>query len=197
MSEQALDLRTTLAVLRRHRGLLVGAIALGVAAGVAYSMLRLPQFSSTSLVLLPPPTVASTGHSSSRDAATQVRIADSDAVLGPAGSAVRPRLSARQVRKRVAISSATDEIVKIRASGVTGASAHQLAGAVANAYVTFVRQAASALDKTALAELATRADSLSTQFNTVQTEIDKAIDRTALETPTPRRAEAKPRSSGS
>ena len=54
VSEQALDLRTTLAVLRRHRGLLVGAIALGAAAGVAYSMLRLPQFSSTSLVLLPP-----------------------------------------------------------------------------------------------------------------------------------------------
>jgi capsular polysaccharide biosynthesis protein len=183
VSEQALDLRTTLAVLRRHRGLLVGAIALGAAAGVAYSMLRLPQFSSTSLVLLPPTTVASNGHSSSRDAATQVKIADSDAVLGPAGSAVRPPLSARQVRERVAISSATDEIVKIRASGVTGPAAKQLAGAVANSYVTFVRETASALDKTALAELATRADALRTQFNTVQTEIDKANERTALETP--------------
>jgi len=183
VSEQALDLRTTLAVLRRHRGLLVGAIALGFAAGVAYSMLRLPQFSSTSLVLLPPPTVASTGHSSSRDAATQVRIADSDAVLGPAGSAVQPRLSARQVRKQVAISSPTDEIVKIRASAATGASAHQLAGAVADAYVSFVREAASALDKTALAELGTRADSLGTLLDNMKSEIAKAKDRAAVETP--------------
>ena len=170
VSEQALDLRTTLAVLRRHRGMLAGAAVVGLAAGLAYSILRPPEFTSTSLVLLPPPTVATAGQSSTRDAATQVKIAQSDVVLGPAGASMEPKLTARQVANRISIGSPTNEIIQIRALGTAGDSAQRLSRAVADSYVTYVRQAASALDSTALAELRTRADTLRNQVNSLQEE---------------------------
>ena len=53
MSQQALDLRRSIQIVRRHK-LLVGImVALGLLAGGAYAVLHPPMVTSTALVLLP------------------------------------------------------------------------------------------------------------------------------------------------
>ena len=53
MSQQALDLRRSIQIVRRHR-LLVGImVALGLLVGGAYAVLNPPMVTSTALVLLP------------------------------------------------------------------------------------------------------------------------------------------------
>ena len=53
MSQQALDLRRSVQIVRRHK-LLVGImVALGLLAGGAYAALHPPMVTSTALVLLP------------------------------------------------------------------------------------------------------------------------------------------------
>ena len=53
MSQQALDLRRSIQIVRRHK-LLVGiTAALGLLAGGAYAVLNPPMVTSTALVLLP------------------------------------------------------------------------------------------------------------------------------------------------
>ena len=75
MSEQALDLRRSLQIVRRHK-IIVGIVAvLGLLAGVAYTVLNPPMLTSTALVVLPP---------STHDMATQVVIAGSNPVLAGA-----------------------------------------------------------------------------------------------------------------
>ena len=53
MSQEALDLRRSIQIVRRHK-LLVGImVALGLLAGGAYAVLNPPMVTSTALVLLP------------------------------------------------------------------------------------------------------------------------------------------------
>ena len=54
MSEQALDLRRSLRIVRRHKIILGIFAALGLLAGVAFTVLRPPMLASKALVVLPP-----------------------------------------------------------------------------------------------------------------------------------------------
>ena len=53
MSEQALDLRRSVRIVRRHKILVGMVLALGLVAGGAYAELHPPTLTSTALVLLP------------------------------------------------------------------------------------------------------------------------------------------------
>ena len=72
MSEQALDLRRSLQIVRRHKIIVGVCAALGLLAGAGYTLLNPPMLASNALVALPP---------STHDMATQVVIASSDHVL--------------------------------------------------------------------------------------------------------------------
>ena len=72
MSEQPLDLRGSLRMVRRHKILVLVCAALGLLAGVCYTVLRPPMPVSNALVVLPPTT---------HNVATQIVIATSDPVL--------------------------------------------------------------------------------------------------------------------
>ena len=64
MSQQALDLRRSIQIVRRHK-LLVGImVALGLLAGGAYAVLKPPMVTSTALVLLPQSSASCAGRSS-------------------------------------------------------------------------------------------------------------------------------------
>ena len=144
MTEQIIDLRSTWAILRRRAGVLVLAGAVGAAAGGAVVYLHPPAYSSTSLVLLPPPPqgAASAG---AHTIDTQVQIASSEAVLGPAGVAVKPGLTAAQVGDRVDVEAKTSDVIQITATGATPKQAETLSQAVAEAEVSYLEEAASTL----------------------------------------------------
>ena len=61
MSQQALDLRRSIQILRRRKVLLCLMVALGILAGGAYAWLHPPMVTSTALVLLPQSVQAAQG----------------------------------------------------------------------------------------------------------------------------------------
>src|SRR5262252_3555093 len=72
MSDQPLDLRRSLRILRRHKIFVAASVALGLAGGLCFAVLSTPMLTSNALVVLP---------SSVHDISTQVLIATSDPVL--------------------------------------------------------------------------------------------------------------------
>jgi subunit length determinant Wzz-like protein len=184
VSEQVVDLRSTVAILRRNRVVLVGAAVLGLAAGGCYVPLRPAMYTSSSLVLLPPPAQTSSGQVTSRDVETEVRIASSDVVLGPAGAAVSPQMSAHTVARRVDINAPTSDVIQIKASARTPALAEALSQAVADADVTYLKEAASSLSNAQLAALTARGNLLQASLDSVTGEIHKTVSRGQNEDPT-------------
>lgn len=147
MSEQVVDLQSPWAVLRRHIRTLAVAGALGALVGGALLFLLPAQYSSTSEVLFPATPPNSSGQASTHDIATQVQIALSDVVLGPAGQSIGSGLSAEEVAKRVEITSPTADILKIVAKGASSAEAQEIASAVATADVAFAGAGANVIQQ--------------------------------------------------
>ena len=142
MAEQAVDLQSWFSNFRRHRGLLVLAATLGAASGAAFVVALPPQYSSQSLVLLPP--VQDTGSGTpARNVATEVKVASSDVVLGPAGKAVTPRMSTRKMGESVTITASTDDVLQIQALADTADRAEKLASAVAASELAYLEEAAA------------------------------------------------------
>ncbi|WP_406832179.1 hypothetical protein ABEG17_04960 [Pedococcus sp. KACC 23699] len=182
MTEQIIDLRSAWAIVRRRAGVLVLAGAVGAAAGGAAVYVRPPAFSSTSLVLLPPPPQGSSGVGA-HSIDTQVQIASSEAVLGPAGRALRPRLTAPEVGVRVDVEPKTSDVLQMTATGATAQEAQALAEAVATAEVDYLKAAASTLGEEARKALADRATTLDRNLAAVSTELEKTKTRLQSESP--------------
>lgn len=126
MSEQALDLRRSLRIVWRHKIIVGVAGAIGLAAGVALTVLSPPQFTSSALVELPP---------SVHTLATQVVIAGSDDVLA---GAHQPGMSLQTLRSQIQVSGITSAIFSITSQGKTAAEAEGIANAVAQSYTGYV-----------------------------------------------------------
>ena len=138
MSEQALDLRKSLRIVRRHR-IIVGIVALlGLLAGVGYAVLKPPMLSSTALVVVP---------SATHDMATQVVIAGSNPVLSDALQGVKPVMSLQTLHSHVQVKSLTSNIISISTQAKTAAQAEGTANAVANSYIAYVSAAHSVAGK--------------------------------------------------
>ena len=117
--------------------MLVIAAVLGVAAGLSFVLLRPPLYSSTSTVLLPPVKTVD-GQTPVRDVQTEIRIATSDGVFGPAGQAVTPPLSVQAMARHVHVSAPTSDVISIQARAATPELARALSRAVASAEVDYV-----------------------------------------------------------
>ncbi|MGH3401116.1 MAG: YveK family protein [Streptosporangiaceae bacterium] len=138
MSEQALDLKRSLRIVRRH-WIIVGVFALlGVLAGAGYGTVKPPMLSSQALVALP---------ANTHDVSTQVVVADSTPVLLQALPHVQPGMSLQVLRNRVSVTSLTTNIVSITAMGRTAADAQITANAVASSYITYANSTKSAAGK--------------------------------------------------
>lgn len=141
MSEQALDLRRSVRVVRRHR-LLVGITAvLGLLAGVALALLSRPVFTSTALIVLPgaPQSAQATaGPGTGTFMETQAVIAGSDPVLSGALPHITPPVSLQKLRGEVQASSQTSNILSISARARTAAQAVDTTNAVARSYVSYI-----------------------------------------------------------
>lgn len=134
MSDQALDLRKSLHIVRRRWVIVVAAAGIGLAAGVGYAVVNPPKLTSTANVLLAAPTPISPQNTPP----AQVFVASSQPVMAQAMLHIQPAMSIGDIQHAVDIKSQANSIISISAKGRTAAQASMIANAVANSYVAFV-----------------------------------------------------------
>ena len=150
MSQQALDLRGSIQIVRRHR-LLVGImVALGLLVGGAYAVLDPPMVTSTALVLLPQSGQAGVNGAAAAAngvpdpfTATQEVIAKSNPVLLAALPDIRPAMSINDLRGEVQIGSLTPYVISVSVQGKAAAHTVANANVVAKSYIRYVGSASS------------------------------------------------------
>ena len=176
MSEQNLDMGAVWATLRRHLRLLLLVLVVGAVAGVALAVWRPPQWTSTSVVLLPPSSESGVG-AAERDSGTQVRVAASDLVLGQAGRRVVPRLDLHEIQEAVEVSATTPDVLRFTARADGAEEARELADAAAAAELRYVSSAAARLRDAARSGRETRLQTLRATLRTVDRDIRATTER--------------------
>ena len=147
MSQQDLDMRSSMQMVRRRKKLFGGVAALGLLIGAAYAFLTAPAVSSTALVVVsgfPPPltnsanTVGDAGAQTSL--ATQIVIANSSPVLAAALPKVSPPANSPEaLGNRISVAAVDgSDVLSITATGKTAEQAENTANAVANSYIAYV-----------------------------------------------------------
>ena len=150
MSQQALDLRKSIQITRRHK-LLVGiVVALGVLGGAAYAVLNPPLLASTALIAIPAPLSvqqAPATNTSGTDpyTATQQVVAGSYPVLLNALPHIRPATSLNSLRQDVQVGILSTDILSVTAKGKNATEAETSANAVADSYIRYVGSPRSAV----------------------------------------------------
>jgi capsular polysaccharide biosynthesis protein len=129
MSEQPLNLKRSLQILRQHRVLFGLIVMLGLFAGAGYAALNPPLYTDTALVVLSP---------STPNMATQALIAGSNPVLAEAARSLDPAVPLQTLRGRVQVTTPIVYVLSINAQGQTAAQAVDTANAVADSYVAYV-----------------------------------------------------------
>ena len=150
MSQQGLDLRRSVQIVRRHKVLVGIVVALGLLIGGAYAKFNPPMLTSTTLIVLPQSatgtqqTTTSSGQNTvSPYTATQLVIADSNQVLAAALPNVKPTMSLEKLHSRVQVASVTSYIISVSAQGKSAADAEATANAVAGSYIAYVNSPSS------------------------------------------------------
>jgi capsular polysaccharide biosynthesis protein len=144
MSQQALDLRRSIQLARRHRLLIGVMVVLGILVGCAYSVLKPPTLTATALVVFPQSTQSANAAAAAADGGTDTFIstleviASSNPVLAAALPSARPTMSLEQLRQVVDIGSASTNIISVSASAKLAADAEATANAVADSYTKYV-----------------------------------------------------------
>jgi capsular polysaccharide biosynthesis protein len=141
MSQQSLDLKSSVHAVRRHRKLFVAVVIVGLLIGAAFAVLNPPKLSSTALVVLPQaasdvnqsdPTALNT------EMQTQTVIASSDPVLAAALPHVSPAVSLQQLEHQVKVTNVAGSILSITVTAKTASEAETTANAVAESYKAYV-----------------------------------------------------------
>jgi capsular polysaccharide biosynthesis protein len=150
MSQQALDLRSAIKTVRKHRMIFGVIVVLGLLIGGAYAVVKPPMISSTALVVLPglsaqnaQSSATGTGEASDTFIDTQVVIAGSDPVLSAALPNISPATSFSALQGEVQVSSTAGSIISFSASGKNAGQAETTANAVANSYIAYVSSSAN------------------------------------------------------
>ncbi|MFC5729982.1 MULTISPECIES: hypothetical protein [Nocardioides] len=183
MAEQAVDLRSALAAWTRHRLLMGLAGLLGAAAGVGLAQVVPPYYTSTSQVLLPI-APAESEEAGDRDRDTEIEIASSDVVLGPAGRAVSPQLTPAQAEDMVSVEAPSDDVIAFRVRAESPAQAEALAKELAKAEVAYSNGSAGSLTRARSTALVERRQTLKDSLDAVSAEIETTSRRAATVSPT-------------
>jgi capsular polysaccharide biosynthesis protein len=131
MSDQPLDLRRSMQVIRRHWIAVTVVTLLGLAAGAGYTDYKPPMLTSGALVQL------STANAATM--ASQVVIANSDTVLATALPNVAPQMTLAQLHTLVKVTSLSSSILSVSASGKTAHDAQQTVAAVRDSYLKWAK----------------------------------------------------------
>jgi len=129
MSQQPLDLRKSIAIIRRLKVMAGLVSAVGFFVGVAYGAVNPPGVSSTTVVSLP---------ASVRSTATEVVIASSDPVLSAAAARINLAVPVAELRSEIQVTSPTDYLLSITATTASASDSEAIANAVAESYISYV-----------------------------------------------------------
>lgn len=143
MSEQPLDLKSSLHIVRRRLAVVGLAAALGVLAGGGFTALNPPTYTSSALVALA---------GSTPSVPSQAVIASSGPVLTGALHSLNQAMPLQTLRSRVQVANPISYVLSISAEGNTAAEAKAISNAVAASYVAYVN-AANDPDKQVQAEV--------------------------------------------
>jgi capsular polysaccharide biosynthesis protein len=154
--------------------------AVGVALGVLYVASVPAQLSSTTLLLFPG--AGGVPGESEEETVTQVHIVRSTPVLERAGKSVSPVLSAPEVKERIKVDAKTSQLIEIQAFSRNAPQARALSQAVAEAYITTLRESARSLTPLP-SGLSSREAALTKQLKKLKTEIDATTERLGGEDP--------------
>ncbi len=156
MSQQALDLRKSMQIVRQHKVLMGIVVALGILGGAAFAVLKPPMFTSTALIALPtsastlPATTAGgTGTTGGTDALTETQqvVAGSYPVLLAALPDVHPAMSLNELLHHIQVGSPSPDIISVTAKGESAATAEATANAVARSYIGYISSSRSAVGR--------------------------------------------------
>lgn len=175
MTEQVLDVRGWLRLVRRFWRIVAVFVVAGVVAAGAYVHWKVPGYQASSLVLLPTTSTSSSSTTpSARSVTTDARIAVSAAVLVPAGREVDRALGLPALQHAVSAESTANSVLRITAQSSSDREAEELANAVANQLVTFVANNGSTSASNVVAALHSEDRQLTAQLNDVQGELTTA-----------------------
>jgi capsular polysaccharide biosynthesis protein len=151
MSQQVLDARRSIQIVRRHRVLIGFVMALGIIGGGFYALHNPPMVTSTALVVIPQTAqnAAAAAAATGTDpyTATQQVIAESNQVLSRALPDVRPAMSLTELHRNVEIGILTPYVLSVSAKAETAADAEATANAVARSYIQYIGSANSPVGK--------------------------------------------------
>jgi capsular polysaccharide biosynthesis protein len=129
MSQQPLDLRKSIVIIRRLRVIVGVAAAIGLLVGAAYGVLKPPGVSSTAVVSLP---------DSVRSTTTEAVIATSDPVLQAASNHLSPPVPVNTLRSEVQVTLVTNYLLSFTATAGNAGESVAIANAVAQSYISYV-----------------------------------------------------------
>jgi len=182
MSEQAVDLLSTWAVLRERSRAVAVAALLGAIVGVAVLLVQPPPFTSSSAVLLPSAAQPGSGKTGGYDAETQMLIVTSTEILSRAARQFKAEeLTPEQVAERVTVDVPATAILRITAEGPMASAAEDLASAVADSLLAYLRETNGTVSEGRKAQLKERLETLAASLDSVNSEIKKATNRIASE----------------
>ncbi len=192
LSEQRLDVRRVLWLLRTRRSLVAACVLVGALVPVIAMLGRPTSYAATSLVLVPTPANSgSSGGSSGSSANTNITdsaIAQSSAVLTSAASQVAPHITAQAAQDRVRATAVATNLVQITATGSSPHAAEALANAVADRLVVFLTSSAVSNGSSVLSGLEAQAAALTAQVNKYDQEIQ--YEQGAIQSASPKSAAA-------
>ncbi len=137
MREQPVDLRQSVAILRRRWIAIAAAGLLGLCGGFVYALLHAPEHRATVEIFLPqdisgvPWTAANTQ--------PQISVVTSNAVLAPVATSASPPITVEQLQHLVSGSADGANVLRIEVRAPSASRAVNLAGAVASQYKTYVK----------------------------------------------------------
>jgi len=153
MNEQALDVRRSAQILRRHKVLLGIVVILGALAGLVYAEANPAMLTSTALIILPQSEQAQQGAAVIVDGAadpytlTQQVIITSNVVLRNALPHVRPATSVDKLRRDISVGILTPYVISVTAKGNVASDAETTANAVARSYLNYVGSTSSPIGR--------------------------------------------------
>jgi capsular polysaccharide biosynthesis protein len=142
---------------------------------MAYGVLRPPDSSAVTLLLLPTSSGSNPG-GQALSASTQAVVAESTPVLAQAGAKVTPPVAPTALKQLLTITEPSQQVLSIQVRAPHAAYAQELANAVASSYIKYAGQlresttGVSSLQQEST-QLTQQVQSLQTQINTVQARI--------------------------
>ena len=129
MTQQQPNLRRSMRIVRRHKGIVGGFVLLGLVAGVGYAVLNPPQQTSSALVILPTP---------KPNIQTDTLIAESAPVLTAALPKIGHGMTLTALHQGITATDATGNVISVNATDKTAAEAEDDANAVAASFLSFI-----------------------------------------------------------